>query len=124
MYRCTVDMVNKISVLYPKHLNQPCLYSPSSKKSSLTSRMRFFISTVRKIRENSLEFLLRIRFYRFKRLIQGFINSSGIMQSCIMMKVDFPALKKILELKWDAVVLWYIDDTGGGVNNGCPFHLL
>lgn len=57
-------------------------------------------------------------------MIQGFVNSPGLMQSCIMTKIDFPALKKILESKLDAEVLSYLDDIGGGIKNGCPYNLL
>lgn len=47
--------------------------------------------------------------YRFKRLIiQGFLNSPAVMQICMVAKIDVPALKLILDKRWEAAVLSYI----------------
>lgn len=62
--------------------------------------------------------------FRFKRLIQGFINSPGIMQSMMLLRIDFPAVKRIIEEQWDATVLSFLDDIGGGTNDGYPYDLL
>lgn len=42
----------------------------------------------------------------------------------MLLKIDFPALKRILEEKWDATVLSFLDDIGGGTNDSCPYDLL
>lgn len=56
-----------------------------------------------------------------EKINSRFINSPGIMQSMMLLKSDFPALKKILEEKWDATVPSFLDD---GTNDSCPYDLL
>lgn len=54
-------------------------------------------------------------------MIQGFLNSPSTMQTCMVTKIDVPALNFILDHKWEASVLFYIDNIGGGINRGCPY---
>lgn len=129
-FRCTVDMT-AVNIIFSRI---PCIV-PSAPESAVA-----LASFENKVVVDLTDGFYHLRcpndqqrffgvatclgLYRFKRMIQGFLNSPATMQTCMVTKVDVPALKYILDHKLDASVLSYIDDVGGGINRGCSYDLL
>lgn len=129
-FRCTVDM-KMVNALFDR---LPCGIPSAPLTAQSIAAYKFKIVVDLKDAffhlecPADLQFLFgicsQIGVHGCRRLIQGFLNSPTLMQHCIMSTVDEPILQIHLRDKIDAVVLSFLDDIGGGTNEGCPFQLL
>lgn len=129
-FRCTIDMTSVNSTF--QKLPCPIPSAPTTAASLASYKNKivvdikdgFFHVEVPEPLRKYFGVITKVGIFRFKRLIQGFINSPTIFQTMMMEAVDFPLLRDIINLKMDADVLTFLDDIGAGTNDECPFGLL
>lgn len=129
-FRCTVDM-SAVNSTFSK-LPCPIPSAPTTAASLASYKNKivvdikdgYFHVEVPEPLRRYFGVISKIGIFRFKRLIQGFINSPTIFQTMMLEAIDFPLLKEIIHLKLDADVLTFLDDIGAGTNDNCPYSLL